>query len=143
LEKTIQISGTSVRLKTSGAFPLRYKAQFHKDYFKELFRLMPLLKINEKTKSETNGEESKEENSEAAELQGFIDNLDLVDFDIFYQIVWTMAKTADPNIPEPLTWLDSFETFPIIEVIPQMQDMLVAMISTEKNSRAGIQPASH
>lgn len=117
MEKTIEISGKKVRLKTSGAFPLRYKAQFHRDYFKDLVRLMPLADVAEK-------EELSPE------------DLEKIDFDMFYNIIWTMAKTANPSIPEPFEWLDQFESFPIVEIIPEIQDMLVAMISTEKNLQA-------
>lgn len=131
MEKTIEISGKKVRLKTSGAFPLRYKAQFHKDYFKELVKLVPLLKVYEKV------EKSK---SKKNELQNMVDAMNLIDFELFYNIVWTMAKTADPSIPEPLEWLDQFETFPIIEILPQMQEMMTAMIATEKNLQA-VHPA--
>lgn len=117
MEKTIEISGKKVRLKTSGAFPLRYKAQFHRDYFKDLVRLMPLADVAEK-------EELSPE------------DLERIDFDMFYNIIWTMAKTADSSIPDPFEWLDQFESFPIVEIIPEIQDMLVAMISTEKNLQA-------
>lgn len=131
MEKTIEIAGQKVRLKTSGAFALRYKAQFHKDYFKELVKLVPLLKVYEKV------EKSK---SKKNELQNMVDAMNLIDFELFYNIVWTMAKTADPSIPEPLEWLDQFETFPIIEILPQMQEMMTAMIATEKNLKA-VHPA--
>lgn len=129
MEKTITVSGKQVRLKTSGAFPLRFKAQFHKDYFKELTKLVPLMKVMDKK-------------GKKAETQATVDAMNLIDFDLFYSIVWTMAKTADPQIPEPLEWLDRFETFPIIDILPQVQEMLTAMITTEKNSSAANQAAN-
>ncbi|MCQ2009263.1 hypothetical protein NOM01_04545 [Sporolactobacillus sp. STSJ-5] len=134
MEKTITVSGKQVRLKTSGAFPLRFKAQFHKDYFKELTKLVPLLDVYEKVNKSK---------SKKSELQGAVDAIDLLDFDLLYNIVWTMAKTADPKIPEPFEWLDQFESFPIIDVLPQVQEMLTAMITTEKNSLAANQAANH
>jgi hypothetical protein len=114
LEKTITIDGKSVRLKTSGAFPLRFKAQFHQDFFSKLMGMTAFEKLGKK-KTLT------------------ADDLGKMDFDVFYDIVWTMAKTADPSIPEPMTWLDGFETFPIVEIIPEIQDMLTAMVQTKKN----------
>ena len=44
MEKTIEIDGKKIRFKTNGATPLRYKAQFGKDYFKEILKFAPLEK---------------------------------------------------------------------------------------------------
>ena len=41
MEKTIEIDGKKVGFKTNGATPLRYKAQFGKDYFKEILKFAP------------------------------------------------------------------------------------------------------
>ncbi|MDD9149260.1 hypothetical protein OYT88_11915 [Sporolactobacillus sp. CQH2019] len=113
MEKAITIDGKSVRLKTSGAFPMRFQTQFHKDYFKELLKIAPLGKLGKKKQFD-------------------LSDLEKIDFDLFYDIIWTMAKTADPSIPEPLTWLDGFEEFPIIDIISEIQDMLMAMLQTKK-----------
>lgn len=115
MEKTITIEGKSIRLKTSGALPLRFKAQFHKDYFSELLKLAPAIERLDKKEKDLTAED-----------------LAAIDFDVFYNIIWTLAKTADPTIPEPLTWLDEFETFPIMDILVDCQDMLLASIGTKK-----------
>ena len=114
MEKTILIDGQKVRFKTNGATPLRYKAQFGKDYFKEIFKMLPLTKINKK------------DTNPAA--------LEALDFEVFYNVAWIMAKTAEPTIPEPLEWLEQFDEFPIAEIFPELQDlMLASMQSSKKN----------
>jgi hypothetical protein len=113
LEKTIVIDDKKIRFKTTGATPLRYKAQFGRDYFKEILKLAPLEGLKN----------SKELSS--AELEK-------IDFEVFYNIAWIMAKQADNTIPEPVEWLDQFEVFPMAEIIPQLQDMLLASFSTSK-----------
>lgn len=115
MEKTIVIDGKKVTFKTNGATPLRYKAQFQKDYFKEILKMAPLQKLKNKKKTEINA-----------------NDLEALDFDVFYNIAWVMAKTANPNIPEPIEWLDEFDEFPMIEVIPELQDLLLASIQTKK-----------
>ena len=45
MEKTITIDGKQVRFKSNGATPLRYKAQFGKDYFKEIMKLSTIAKF--------------------------------------------------------------------------------------------------
>jgi hypothetical protein len=114
MEKTIEIDGKKVRFKTTGATPLRYKAQFGKDYFKEILKLAPLQKLQGDSKSITN------------------EDMQHLDFEVFYNISWIMAKTADPTIPEPMEWLEQFDVFPMAEVIPELQDLMMASFQTTK-----------
>ena len=112
MEKTILIDNKEIRFKTNGATPLRYKAQFGKDYFQEIMKLAPLENLGKK-KNITN-------------------NLEVLDFEVFYNISWIMAKTADPTIPEPIAWLEEFESFPIAEIIPELQDLLFSSFQSTK-----------
>jgi hypothetical protein len=113
MEKTITIDGKKVCFKTNGALPLRYKAQFGKDYFKEILKMAPLAKLAE---------------------QGDLDTTDfeLLDFELFYNVAWVMAKTANPTIPEPLEWLASFEEFPLVEIFPELQELMTASLQSSK-----------
>lgn len=113
MEKTIEIDGKKIGFKTNGATPLRYKAQFGKDYFKEIMKLAPLEKLTGK-KSVT------------------VEDLDALDFEVFYNISWVMAKTFDPTIPEPLEWLEQFDEYPIADIIPELQDMMASSFQTSK-----------
>jgi hypothetical protein len=122
MEKTILIDGQKVRFKTNGATPLRYKAQFGKDYFKEIFKMLPLTQINKKDVNPA--------------------DLEALDFEVFYNIAWIMAKTADPTIPEPLEWLEQFDEFPIADIFPELQElMLASMQSSKKNMTATVKAA--
>jgi hypothetical protein len=103
MEKTLTIDGKQVRFKSTAATPLRYKAQFGKDYFAELFK----MKKNQ-------------------------ESLENLDFEVFYNLVWALAKTADKNIPDPITWLDEFEEFPLMEIIPELQELITASIQSKK-----------
>lgn len=55
-----------------------------------------------------------------------IKNIDVLDMEVFYNLIWTLAKTADPSIPPPLEWLDTFGEFPLEHIIPEAQEMLFA-----------------
>lgn len=112
MEKTIEIDGKQVSFKSTAATPLRYKAQFGRDYFSEILKMEELKKIK-KTKNQA-------------------ETLAKIDFNTFYNIIWVLAKTADKKIPEPLEWLDTFEEFPLFEIIPQIQDLIVASIKGKK-----------
>jgi hypothetical protein len=115
MEKTIVIDGKHVSFKSTGALPLRYKMQFGKDFFKEFFKQIPkdkLSKIGDGTLT-------------SEDIEDF-------DFEIFYQIAWVMAKTADASIPDLITWLDSFEEFPIADVVEETQDLLLRSLQQTK-----------
>jgi hypothetical protein len=113
MEKTIVIDDKKVRFKTNGAIPLRYKAQFGRDYFREIFKMLPLANLGKK--------------------KNFgIEEIEQLDFEVFYNVAWIMAKTADPTIPEPLEWLGEFEEFPIGDIFPELQELMLATMQTTK-----------
>lgn len=112
MEKTIIIDNKEVRLKSTGATPIRYKAQFGKDYFAEIMKLSSLGKLDL-------------ENLEANDLSA-------LDMEVFYNFIYVLAKTADHTLPDPISWLDSFDEFPILEVIPEIQDILMSSMQSKK-----------
>ena len=112
MEKTITIDGKPIVFKTTGATPLRYKSQFGKDYFKEILKMASLRNLD--------SDDIKPE------------DLESLDFEVFYNIAWVMAKTANSSIPDPITWLDQFNEFPIIDILPEMMDLLEASFQTKK-----------
>lgn len=112
MEKTLIISGRSVQFKSTGAFLLRYKAQFQKDAIADLLKMEQVTKEFEKGKG--------------------LENLDLT---VFFNLIWTLAKTADPTIPPPMEWLDTFNEFPLMEIIPELQEMLFSTIKASVKSK--------
>ena len=51
-----------------------------------------------------------------------IQGLQLIDV---FNLVWALAKNADKDIPDPDAWLDSFENFPLDEVMPVVFELLL------------------
>ena len=109
MEKTIYIDEKPVRLRSTAALPKRYKAQFRRDYSGDLLKIAKVFR---------NG------NKSAALTSVAFSDLEYLDMDVLYDIVWTMAKSADKNISDPIEWLDAFETFPLQEIMPEIQDLL-------------------
>lgn len=97
MEKIINIDGKDITFKATGSAPLRYKMQFKRDLFADV---MKMRGISEK-------------------------NIESLDLEILYDVSWIFAKIADPTIPPPLEWLDTFNSFPIKEVFPQIQELLI------------------
>lgn len=129
MEKTIIIDKKSVTLKSTAATPLRYKAQFGKDYFAELIKLAKVFEgLNSSKKKKKKGVDSEE--IDAIDIP--FESLDLLDFEALYNFIWVLAKTADKSIKEPMEWLDQFEEFPLMEIMSDVQDILMSSISTKK-----------
>lgn len=107
MEKIIKIADKEVALKTTGATLLRYKIQFGKDLLTELIKLEKIY--------------------QEGELQ-----IEKLDFELFYNILWIMAKTATPDIKPPLEWLDDFEDFPLMEILPEVMELLTNLMRTSR-----------
>lgn len=118
MEKTITISGKKVKFASKGSTPIRYKAQFARDFFVDILKMYPLAKMDLKDK--------KNEDEALGKL------LEVIDFDIFYDLLWTMAKTADNNIPDKLEWLDQFDSFPVLDLIADVQELIMNNLQSKK-----------
>ncbi|MFQ8922350.1 MAG: hypothetical protein ACLR60_10690 [Clostridium paraputrificum] len=112
MEKTIEIDNKKVSFKSTAATPLRYKAQFGKDFFVDIMKLSGLDGFNPKKID--------------------LKKIDKLDFEVFYNIIWVLAKTANKKIPDPITWLDEFEEFPLFDIIPELQDLILSSMQTKK-----------
>ena len=113
MEKILTIDGRQVPFKSTGAFLLRYKAQFQRDALQDIFKLQEVLGDNNEVK-----------------------DLSALDLEVFYNLIWTLAKTADPTIPPPLDWLDGFSEFPLMDILPELMDMIFSCLgSTVKTKK--------
>lgn len=140
MEKVITIDGRQVTFKSTGAFLLRYKAQFKRDAIQDIFKLIDALG-NTKAKDlkklkqlREGGEDNAQEIEEIIKsLKGV--NLDALDLEVFFNLIWTLAKTADPTIPPPMEWLDSFSEFPLLDIIPEVFDMVTSCLGSTVPSK--------
>ncbi len=112
MEKTIEISGKQVKLKSHAAIPLLYKAQFGSDFFRDIVKMDKLKSFDPKKKN--------------------YDALEELDTSIFYNLIWAYAKAADKSISDPIEWLSSFDEFPLEEVMLNVQDLLMHSFKTKK-----------
>ncbi|MFN2746971.1 hypothetical protein ACINLE_17465 [Bacillus sp. z60-18] len=117
MEKTLTIEGRQVRFKSTAAIVLRYKAQFGRDFFSDLLKMAPLMELQEK--------------GVTTENMGY-EVMRHIDFDVLYNITWVLAKTADKTIPEPVEWLDTFDEFPLMDILPELQELIEKSLGTKK-----------
>jgi len=110
MEKILNIDGRDVKFKSSGAFLLKYKMQFQRDAFKDLIKLSEAIDVKTKT----------------------VKNADCFDLEVFFNMAWVLAKNANPQLPPPMEWLDSFSEFPVMDIIPEIMDLIMSTIKTTK-----------
>ena len=112
--RKIEIDGQDVLFKASAAIPRIYRLKFQRDIYKD-------LRILKKSIGEGD-----EENS----------NLDLFSLEMFENIAYTMAKHADPQIPNEVDeWLDGFNTFSIYQVLPQLIELWGLNVKTDVEAK--------
>lgn len=146
MQKIVEIDGKQVLLESNAATPMKYKKQFGKDYFSELFKLLKSIgarmpktaaaaddKAVETPNSEREGENQK--TVEVFDLEAMSwESLDRLDFEPLYNIVWTLAKTADKSLPDPEIWLEGFDTFPLMEILTDALELISHSIESKKKS---------
>lgn len=121
LTKKIEIDGKEVLFKASAAIPRLYRIRFRRDVYKDLALLEKAV------------DNSTEEGS----------MLDTFSLELFENLSFTMAKHADPTIPDtPEEWLDQFNTFSIYQVLPQIIELWGLNIESEVKSKKNFQKLS-
>lgn len=103
MEKIITISNKEVKFKSTAGTLNRYRMQFKSDMVTDLVNLQKKMQ-SVKTQDE---------------------QFSILDLQIFEQMAWSMAKTADDSIPPLDRWLDEFDTFSIYEILPELSDLLI------------------
>lgn len=107
MEKTIMIGQKAVPFKVTGGFLIRYKEMTGRDPIKDVFSLQRL------------------EGKDLKEIDVTSDDMEML-----YRILWIMAKTADSEVSDSmLDWLDTFETFPIGNVMTELIPLIVESFS--------------
>jgi hypothetical protein len=102
VRKTIEIDGVQVTFQASAATPRLYRNLFQRDIFADMDHLMASMQGQDETQS----------------------GLDTFDLELFENAAFTMAKQANPNIPDDvMTWLDNFEMFSIYHILPHLIEL--------------------
>ena len=67
------------------------------------------------------------------DLGTILENVYSVEMVDLLNFVWSMAKTNDPQIQEPVKWFSQFEKFELIDVLQELLEIVLpSMLSTKK-----------
>lgn len=121
MQRTIEIDGQQVAFRASAAIPRIYRMRFHRDIYRDIRAL-------DQAVGNSNEEDS---------------NLDVFSLEMFENIAYVMAKHADPSIPDtPEEWLDSFNTFSIYQVLPQIIELWGLNMQTDVQAKKNSAPST-
>ena len=137
MEKTIKIGDIDVKLNNNAAWAMEYQDQFGEDI---LPVALPLAASVAEAFAAVLADAGPELNAQsfaeaiqgrAVEILAPIYQSEIVK--LVYNVTWSLAKNADPDIPEPKKWIRQFDTFPLDVVIPEVYGMIIAGFASSKN----------
>lgn len=141
MKRTFDFGGTPVELNSSMGWILIYKEQFGHDILPDLMPaidavfglsldLIGDLNLDEIGLDEILRKLDKDMVSEALATASGLGATTMV------QILWSLAKNANPDIPGPLKWINSFETIPFDEVFMPVINLIFDSCVSKKKARS-------
>ena len=119
--KTIKIDGKAVDFQITASFPLRFENQFNYDILQAL--LPTVAEIFEGIQ----GAENKDE-----EVVAVLNNLMSLKLTDIQKLIWVFAKAADKEVPDIVDWYDSFNEFPMVDVVTELAPCLIDSLISKK-----------
>ena len=139
MEKIINIGDKEVKLSNNVAWTMEYRDQFNKDVMEAMMPIITTLIETVSTIVNETGVKNEIDIKDVAEaLQGraFDITLPLMQLglnDSVINVVWAMAKAADPTIAPPKQWVRQFDSFPLDEIVPEVGQMILSGFASSKN----------
>lgn len=138
--KTLTIGDKDVRLDNNIGWTLEYRDQFGRDIVPAIMPFLSSIISTIGGVFEEFGTESTDigvaeviqaiSGERASEIMIQLSQLELTDF---INVVWALAKNADPTLPEPKRWVRQFDPFPLDELIPEVGKLIIAGMASQKN----------
>lgn len=134
--KKVAISkGQSIELSSSLGWLITYKEQFGHDILPDIMPLIESgLTASIKILQSGSGGDLISNIDDEILTDVFI-NLSGLELTTILQIVWAMAKKANPEIDSPEDYFDQFERFPVDLIIPVVVKMIVNSMVSSKNAK--------
>ena len=123
--KTLTFGDKQVQFSTSFAWAFAYKDQFGYDpskIFMPAVQKIMLLGADQKAESEE------------AETEQVVILYEELGFTGIAQIAWSMAKLCDRNLPDPITWIQSFgDDFEALTLVTELIPVAIDSVFSSKN----------
>lgn len=128
--KTIKIDGKDVQLEGGVQWLLVYRNQFGRDIVPVLMPLAAgLLDVLAGIVRGAGDEETLDARQIIASIDGdtlFDAMAHMSGFELteVINVTWSLAKAADPDLPEPEVWVRQFDNFPFDEIVPKVAQVI-------------------
>lgn len=120
MDRIINIDGKQINFKSTAGTLMRYRNNFGRDLIKDI------VALDKKFKKVKDGNAQ----------------FEIIELDMFEKIAWAMAKTANNNIADIEHWLDEFDSFSIMKILPQIMDLLIGNLRQENEKKRMIENAT-
>ena len=120
MEKIIIIDNREVKFKSTAGTLMRYRNNFGRDLIKDIVALEKKFKT----------------------VKSGMAQFEIIELDMFEKIAWAMAKTANDNIPDIEHWLDDFNSFSIMKILPEIMELLIGNLRQENEKKRMIENAT-
>lgn len=148
MEITVTIAGKETTFKKSGGTMRRFKSKFGREWFAELDKIMRMQrKAVQAAKTEgyditkpdaakkKTGKKKADDSLTDEQVYALSAAIAQYDSDPYYDMLYIMAKEADPSIPDTVEeWLDTFDDFPFIDVWVQVSPMLSREMAVDRKN---------
>ena len=120
MERIIKIDEKNILFRVDGGIGRLYRFYFGRDIFTDFNKIQKTIKKNipPRNKNETDQEYELRLEQEDEEML-----LSSMEYESLENIIWTMAKKANPNIPNIDEWLGGFES--VFSVYQAIGDIMV------------------
>lgn len=135
--KTIQIENQSIEINSSAGWLYEYRARFGHDILSDLMPVIEAVLTAAAElfngKSEVTQERLAEAFGDDSMIDAFI-KLAGLEVVTVYNILWSMAKNANPSISEPREFFNGFEVMPMDIILPEIFEAIVKSSISSKNA---------
>lgn len=114
MEKVLNFGGRDVKFRASARALLVYKRQFGREYLADVNGMLGLVGEDENGKKTV--------------------DFSKLDTETLCRVAWTLAYTADSSTPPMDDWLDSFDDFPVIEILTELLPMLNSTLKVDRKN---------
>lgn len=141
--RTIKVDDKTVEVNSSMGWLYVYRNRFGHDILPDLMPvvesvLMAISSVLEETKGEFNETTMASAMNNDALVDAFIKMAGMEMLTVF-NIFWAMAYNKDNSIPAPEEYINSFEKFPVDEVVPELLKAIIESSVSSKNAQRLLQ----
>lgn len=139
MRKRIELDNHSVELNSSAGWLYIYRTNFGRDILPDIMPMLQgLLTLVVDFMKETGGDTLTVDNLVEYADEEKIDNLSAtfagMETVTILNIFWSMAKNADPKVPEPQQFFSEIDCLALDVMIPEMLELIIQSSVSSKNS---------